>query len=67
MEVGFGEEAQRGDTCDVAYEVFTQGGLYPDSVGFGMVRRHETAELSSDARAVWAAAPLATMRLSGGH
>jgi FKBP-type peptidyl-prolyl cis-trans isomerase len=37
MEVGFGKEAQRADTCDVAYEVFTQGGLYLDSVGFGMV------------------------------
>ena len=42
MEVGFGKEAQRDDTCDVAYEVFTQGGLYLDSVGVGMVRFSST-------------------------
>jgi hypothetical protein len=43
MEVGFGKEVQREDTCDIAYEVFTQGGLYLDSVGYGMVRSRRTS------------------------
>lgn len=47
MEVGYGQEAQREDTCDIVYEVFTQGGLYLDSVGFGMVRFCSTLNSSS--------------------
>jgi FKBP-type peptidyl-prolyl cis-trans isomerase len=44
MEVGFGKEVQREDTCDVAYEVFTQGGLYLDSVGVGMESKKDIGE-----------------------
>jgi hypothetical protein len=52
MEVGFGKEVQREDTCDIAYEVFTQGGLYLDSLGVGMVRFCSTV-ISSYASASW--------------
>ena len=38
MEVGTGKEAASGDFCEVSYQLFTQNGLYLDSVGYGQVR-----------------------------
>ncbi len=37
MEVGTGKEAASGDFCEVSYQMFTQNGLYLDSVGYGQV------------------------------
>lgn len=44
LEVGFGEEAARGDTIDVSYQVFTIGGLYLDSVGYGMESKKDMGD-----------------------
>ena len=49
MEVGTGKEADGDDFCEVSYQMFTQNGLYLDSVGYGQVRRHSLSVFHTEA------------------
>ncbi|KAK9842417.1 hypothetical protein WJX84_000564 [Apatococcus fuscideae] len=44
MEVGTGKEADSNDFCEVSYQMFTQNGLYLDSVGYGQESKKDLGE-----------------------